>query len=186
VPDADSGRGRATRLLTTISVVVGIVVAGVGLLFQLRPGLRPCLGDESAKFTGAPVFPSVRFREYVVRVSGLTQQEAQDEPNKVGAEVRFTYETNGFRGKDLPVTYSLVSVNRDGTLGSLVPGKERAPAFTVRPDSCSGSGGYDLFVDIPPAPRRRYRVVLELYRDAAHTTRLALVETATFSGGRGP
>jgi hypothetical protein len=171
------------RLLTTVSVIIGILVGAGGLLFTLRPGLKPCLGDERAEFTGAPVFPAVRFREYVVRVQGLTQQEAADEPDKQGAEVRFSYATSGFRGEDLPVTYSLVSVTRDGTLGALIPGYERAQAFTVRPDSCSGSGGYDLYVDVPQSPRRRYRVVLELYRDTSLDNRLALVETATFSGG---
>lgn len=180
----DSGGGGLTRRLTTISVIVGILVAGTGLVFEFRPGLRPCLGDERAEFTGAPVFPQVRFREYVRRVQNLSEEEAALEPNRLGAEVRFTYETEGFRGTDLPVTYSLVTVEADGTLRKLVPGFERALAFTVRPDSCSGTGGFDLYVDVPERPRRRYRVILELYRDTSFGNRIALVETAPFLGGR--
>jgi len=51
----------------------------------------------------------------------------------------------------------------------------------VTPDSCSETGGKDLFVPIPD-PRKRYRVVLELYRERTFRDRLALEETPIFSG----
>jgi hypothetical protein len=51
----------------------------------------------------------------------------------------------------------------------------------VTPDACSTSGGKDLFVPIPDT-RRRYRVVLELYREERLQDRLALEETPIFSG----
>jgi hypothetical protein len=184
VGESESGEGGLVRRLTAVSIVVGILVAGTGLAFELRPGLRPCLGEERAAFTGAPVFPQVRLREYLRRVQDLTEEEAALEPEKLGAEVRFTYETEGFRGEDLPVSYSLVTVERDGTLRRLVPGFERELAFTVRPEACSGTGGVDLFVDIPATRQRRYRVILELYRDTTFANRLALMETAPFLGGR--
>ena len=74
--------------------------------------------------------------------------------------MRFTYETEGFRVRDLPVTYSLVTVEPDGTLRRLVPGFEHALAFAVWPNYLLGTGGFDLYVDIPERPRRRYRVIL--------------------------
>lgn len=180
MPDRGRGEGRVTRLLTTAGIVITLIAGGIGLLFSLRPSLRPCLGDTEATFTGAPVFPRVRFFDHLVR-NGVRREDAAKEPNLVGAEVRFSYRTNGFRGAQLPLTWSLVTIERDGTLGPVVRGQDRALATTVTPDACSESGGKDLFVQIPE-PRKRYRVVLELYRDKRLEDRVALTETAIFHG----
>jgi hypothetical protein len=168
------------RVLTALGIIVPVLVGGTSLLFYVRPGLKPCLGGSSATFTGAPVFPHVRFRDHLVRV-GATRQRAAQEPNLLGAEVRFSYRAKDLRGADLPLTWSLVNVERDGAVGAVVPGQDRALAMTVSPQACTETGGKDLFVVIP-APQRRYRVVLELYRDAKRDDRLALMETSVFHG----
>jgi hypothetical protein len=168
------------RALKLLAIIVPLVVAGVGLIFTLRPSLRPCVGASGAEFTGTPVFPRVRFRDHLIR-SGLSPAEAAQEPNILGAEVRFSYRTEDLRGAELPITWSLVAIERDGTLGAVIRGQDRALATTVTPDSCSESGGKDLFVPIPDQ-KRRYRVVLELYREHALRERLALEETPIFSG----
>jgi hypothetical protein len=167
-------------LLGVAAVLVTVIGGGTSLLFSLRPGLKPCLGGTEAAFTGAPVFPHVQFRDHLVR-SGVSRQEAAQEPNVFGAEVRFSYRTSSFRGAQLPVTWSLVTIERDGTLGAVVRGQDRALAMIVTPDACSQSGGKDLFVQIP-AVRKRYRVVLELYRNERLDERLALTETDIFRG----
>lgn len=172
--------GRIARLLGTVAVLVTVLGGGTSLLFSLRPGLKPCLGDTDASFTGAPVFPRVLFRDHLVR-TGVAREEAAEEPNLVGAEVRFSYRTSGFRGKRLPITWSLVRIERDGTLGAVVRGQDRALATTVTPDACAQGGGKDLFMQIP-APGRRYRVVLELYRNEHLNDRVALTETEIFRG----
>jgi hypothetical protein len=177
---AGRSEGRVTRILTTAGVLVTLGAGGTGLLFSLRPSLRPCLGESEASFTGAPVFPHVRFFDHLVR-NGARREEAAKEPNVVGAEIRFSYRTSGFRGAQLPLTWSLVTIERDGTIGPVVRGQDRALATVVTPDACSESGGKDLFVQIPD-PRRRYRVVFELYRDKRLEDRLALAETAIFRG----
>jgi hypothetical protein len=168
------------RALKAIAVLVPLLVAGVGLVFTLRPSLKPCVGASNAEFTGAPVFPHVRFRDHLFR-SGVSRAEAAKEPNIIGAEVRFSFHTDDLRGAKLPITWSLVSIERDGTLGAVIRGQDRALAMLVTPDACSESGGKDLFVPIPDA-RRRYRVVLELYREERLQDRLALEETPIFSG----
>jgi hypothetical protein len=53
--------------------------------------------------------------------------------------------------------------------------------MAVSPESCSETGGKDLFVQIP-VPGKRYRVVLELYRGDSLADRLALTETDPFRG----
>ena len=164
--------------------MVGIAITAIGavatLLFSLQPNLKPCFGGSSAEFTGAPVFPRVHFRDHLVR-EGTPRQEAAQETDVIGAEVRFSYRTNGLRGAQLPVTWSLVTLARDGTLAAVVPGQDRAQAMIVTPDACSEAGGKDLFVPIPD-PNSRYRVVLELYRDAHLEERIALLETPPFRG----
>lgn len=163
-----------------MGLVVTILGGGAGLLFSVRPSLRPCLGGSDAEFTGAPVFPHVLFRDHLVR-QGVPREEAAKEPNVLGAEIRFSYRTDSFRGAQLPLTWSLVTIERDGTLGAVVRGQDRALAVTVTPDSCSESGGKDLFVPIDD-PEKRYRVVLELYRNQRLDDRIALTETAIFRG----
>jgi hypothetical protein len=179
----EGGRGgtsRITRVLSAIAIAVPLLAAVVGLIFTLRPSLRPCLGDTEASFTGAPVFPRVHFHDHLIR-TGVAREIVRKEPNLTGAEIRFSYRVSGFRGAQLPVTWSLVRIEQDGTLGGVVRGQDRALAMTVTPDACSESGGHDLFVQIPTRGQR-YRVVLELYRTVRLEDRLALTETAIFHG----
>jgi hypothetical protein len=168
------------RFVKALAVIVPLLVASLGLAFTIRPSLKPCVGATDAGFTGVPVFPHVRFRDHLYR-SGASRNEILGEPNVVGAEVRFSYKADDLRGAALPITWTLVSVEKDGTLGAVVPGQDRAIAMVVTPDSCSDTGGKDLFVPIPDK-RKRYRVVLELYRKQNFQDRLALEQTPIFSG----
>ena len=151
------------RFVKALAVIIPLVAATLALVFTVRPSLKPCVGASDAEFTGVPVFPHVRFRDHLFR-SGASRAEMRSEPNILGAEVRFSYKTDDLRGETLPITWSLVSIEKDGTLGAVVPGQDRALAMLVTPDSCSGTGGKDLFVPVPDK-RKRYRVVLELYRE---------------------
>jgi hypothetical protein len=177
--DSDGG-GRTKRVLTAAAVLIGAAATLVGLVFTLRPDLRPCLGETSAAFTGAPVFPQVRFRDHLIR-TGVRKERVAKEPNVLGAEVRFSYRATGLRDRELTITWSLIAIERDETVGAVVPGQDRALAMAVSPESCSETGGKDLFVQIP-VPGKRYRVVLELYRGDSLVDRLALTETDPFRG----
>jgi hypothetical protein len=168
------------RVITAIGILVSVLVGGSSLLLSVRPGLRPCLGGSNASFTGAPVFPHVLFRDHQIRM-GVPRQDAAKEPNLLGAEVRFSYRASDLRGAELPLTWSLVTVEKDGTLGAVVPGEDRALAMTVKPDACTTNGGKDLWV-LVPSPRKRYRIVLELYQSTRRDNRLALMETSIFHG----
>ena len=177
--DSDGGDGRTKRVLATAAVLISVAVGAVTLVFALKPDLTPCLGQSSAEFTGAPVFPHVRFRDFLMR-SGRTREQVAGELNLLGAEIRFSYQTSGLRGVTLTVSWSLLAVERGGTVGAVLRKRDRLPAMTVTPESCSESGGHDLFIDYPPGPHKRYRVVLELYRGDTFTDRLALAETKPF------
>ena len=97
-----------------------MLVAGTGLLFTLAPSLTPCLGDSNASFTGAPVFPKMPFHDFLVR-NGTRKEDLADEPNLIGAEVRFSFHTTGLRGSDLRILWTLVAVERDDTRGAVDP-----------------------------------------------------------------
>jgi hypothetical protein len=161
---------------------VGILVAVFGVLPTFAPGLVPCVNSTDAEFTGAPVFPKVQFHDHLMR-TGTPREALAEEPNVLGSEIRFSYRTTGFRGSTLTVTWSLIAIERDETVGAVVPGQDRAVALTFTPDACSEGGGKDLFVTIPE-PGRRYRVVLELYRDRNPDLgeRIAFTETEPFRG----
>ena len=176
--DSAGGDGRAKRVLAAVGVLVSVAAGAVGLLFTLKPDLKPCLGETSASFTGAPVVPNVRYRDHLIR-KGVEEEQAAQEPNLLGAEIRFSYQTAGLRGVELTVTWSLIAIERDGSLGAVVKNQDRSLAMTIRPESCTESGGHDLFIHIR-GPPKRYRAVLELYREANFVDRLALAETDLF------
>jgi hypothetical protein len=167
------------KVVGGLGTIVGLTAGVVTVLFVLAPSLKPCFGS-SASFIAAPVFPGVGFRDHLVR-DGSTFAAAAKEQNPVGAEIRFDFETSGYRGKELPVTWSLFQVDSRGSVGAVVPGQDRAAAMTIAPQGCSDRGGYDLWIPIPDQ-RKRYRVLLELFRDKTLGRRIDLIETETFQG----
>lgn len=169
------------RTLGLVGLVITTVAGGVGLLFTLVPKMKPCIGETSAAFTGAPVFPGAQLREHLARAGGRSADGTTSPSDPRGAEVRFSYRASTMRGQRLRVTWSLVAIERDGTFGAVVPGQDRALAMEVVPEACSESGGHDLFVPIPDSGTR-YRVVLELYRGDDFTNRLAFFVTEPFRG----
>jgi hypothetical protein len=169
-------------LVKGLGILVALLtIAGgsVTLLFHLRPGLEPCVGGSSAEFTGAPVFPHMKNRDHLFH-TGHSKQDAARQPNVTGAEVRYSYRLNNLKGADLLIISSVVAVDH-GEVTGVVPGQDRAIARTVTPNTCTETGGDDLFLFIPE-PKKHYRVVLELYRDKSRSDRLALFETSTFNG----
>jgi hypothetical protein len=174
------GKSPFMRVLTVGGIVVSLSAGVLGLLFTIEPKLKPCIGSTEASFTDAPVFPRANYRDYLIR-RGERKEVAAREPLILGAEVRFSYRAEGLRGHDLPLTYTLLRVGRDGTLGAVVEGEDRALDEPIRPTGCSDTGGRDLFVNVPDAGKR-YRIVLELFRDADRTDRLALAQSEIFIG----
>ncbi len=175
------GKGSTAKVLGLVGLVVSVLAGGLGLLFTVAPGLKPCIGATEAQFTGAPVFPRVRYHEHLERI-GVPGDEIADEPNLLGAEVRYSYSTSTLRGHRLTIRWSLVRIERDGTIGPVDKTQDRAIAQSVTPKDCDTVRGQDLFVQIPE-PRRDYRVVLELYEgDEDSHDRLALIETPVFRG----
>jgi hypothetical protein len=171
----DGGFLKIGLLATVVAIVSGVVA----LVFVLKPTPKPCSGGARATFTRARVVPHMRYREYLIR-QGERKEDAAKEQDHRGAEIHYSYRADNLRGSQLPLVWSLFTIKTDGTLGPVVPTEDRALATAVTPDACSESGGQDLFVRTPS--RGRYRVQLELYRNAEHNDRLALRGALTLRG----
>jgi hypothetical protein len=95
--DSKSERGSVMKLFATLGTLIGVIAGAAGLLFLFAPDLRPCLGEKGGSFVDAPVVPNVSYRDHLIR-NGETYAKAREQPDIVGAEVRFTFETHGYRG----------------------------------------------------------------------------------------
>jgi hypothetical protein len=181
VADGEGNGGMLLKLLGAAVALVTLVGGGLGLLFQLRPGLRPCVGGASAAFTGAPVFPQ-SLHDYLFSQNDSRQDIAR-QPNLDGVEVRFSYRAQNLKNTHLRLYSSLVTVGSGGEVSGVVPEANRQLQLPIFPNTCTKTGGKDVFVPILDHGKR-YRLVLELYRGAGETfdDRVALYETATFHG----
>ncbi len=185
--ESKKGDGRTARLLGLAGVAIGVIAGTITLLFQVDPGLAPCLGGADASFTGAPVFPHVSDYQYLLQagLSGSALATASQTPD--GAIVSFSYHLSDLRGANIVVRYSLLTVERDGTVGPLAVSEtgvqDENIDTAIQPDACEVNGGMDLFVELPRgSTRQNYKVVLELYRGMGYDERMALTQTEQFHG----
>jgi hypothetical protein len=178
-----SGHGRLTRILAIAGALITVGAGAVGLLFKLHPSFEPCIGGAGATFIDAPVFPeTVRERGYV---AGVKYVRGLDE---LGAEVRITVRADNLRGSQLQMYYTLLTAGARGATDEVVSGADEIPAESKTSDTCSWTGGWDVWVLPLPTgleKNKRYRIVLELFRgqrQADGGNRLALLETPVFQG----
>ena len=177
------GEGKGGLLLKLLGAGVALVtLAGgsIALLFQLRPDLQPCIGGANAEFTGAPVFPQ-SFRDFQLSENRSKQEVAHVPADLDGVEVRFSYRADNLKNEHLRFYSSLVTVGRSGEVNGVVSAENRELQLSINPNTCAQSSGKDAFVLIPDH-KKRYRLVLELYKGTTFDNRLALYETPTFQG----
>ena len=172
--------GVALKLLGAAVALVTLVGGGLGLLFQLRPNLQPCVGGASATFTGAPVFP--QNNHDFLDSQNQPREEIAKQPVLDGVEVRFSYRAENLKNVRLTLYSSLVTVGRGDEVSGVVKGANRVPQLRIRPDTCTKTGGKDVFVPFLEPGDKRYRIVLELYKGETFNDRVALYETPTFRG----
>ena len=165
--------------LAALGAIITVVGGVAALVFLAKPGWRPCVGSAHASFAAAPVIPNASYREHLVR-EGTPYKVALAEPDLTGAEVRFTFESDGYKGKPLAVTTSLLEVGESGDVIRVVRGKDRQLAKRITPSRCSERAGEDTFILLPRGRSRRYRVLLELFDGEPPEQRVDLIETAVF------
>lgn len=130
-------RSTLPKLATFIVGLITLAGTAVAVLFQVDPGIAPCLSGRHASFTGAPVFPHYPYRRFL-EDEGL---DPRGYPNVQGAEVRYSYRVDNLRGQVLVLRMTLVGIARDGTIRaadtSHVDGNDLFRVQTIKPDQCS-------------------------------------------------
>lgn len=182
-PPARSGRKWSfTATLAIATSAIALAAGGIGLLFKIDPAAEPCIGGASANFVDGPVFPETR-GEY-----GTVSDQSEYQGDSVGAEVRATVNVNNLRGQAIAIYYTLLGVGAGGAIDQVVGDVDQNGARTQIANSCTWRGGFDVFVEPPSGlkPRKRYRIVLELFQcprqQKTGANRLALFETPEFHG----
>jgi hypothetical protein len=184
---ASRGNDRKPRIkfgsaIAAITAVIAAIAGIVALLFQIDPGLAPCLGSREAHFTGAPVFPNYPFKQFLADIGHATVGYK----NLAGAEVRYTYEASDLRGELLVLRATLVKIGRDGgivaTFTNATAYANQLPEAQDTPARCSQSVGSALWVLVPPEARGRLRIILELFAGTGRQDRVALGATPIFHG----
>lgn len=184
--EAASERDRLHRLFVTLGKLLGVVVTfvtliggTVTLLFQVDPGLEPCIGGAGVTFTSVQVAPNYPLEQYFSDIShGRPLPSAP--PPLIGAEIRYSYSTSNLSGNGVRLYETLQEILRDGDV-TAAPGPPadatsgldlqspwrlpNQPPPVVTPNRCSqDSSGLD-WIQLPTSRRHhRYRVVLEFYR----------------------
>lgn len=179
-------RFRLNSGVTTAAAVVAVIGGIVTLLFQVDPGLAPCLSSRQADFTGAPAFPQYPYTQFLADLGHATSGY----PNLPGVEVRYSYEAKDLRGQLVGLRATLVSVDRDGNVTNTYPAATADYAVdnirgqrTFTPDKCSQFGGGVLWILVPDEARRHHlRIILELFAGTGAGNRVALTETPTIAG----
>ncbi len=174
------------KVLGLVGAVVSALIGGSTLLFTIDPGLKPCVGGAEVSITGAPVFPNTHLHKHLAHLD-TPNAKINQQPNPIGAEIRFSLKATNLKNDRLSLKYSLVRVESDGALGRVDPAVDRLEGYEYTAETCSDVMGDDLFIEMPgpskgarrPAVKPRYRVILELYRA---NDRLALGQTANFTG----
>jgi hypothetical protein len=181
--DADSKRRlKLSGGVGTVAAIVAAVGGLVALLFQVDPGLAPCLGSRQASFTGAPVFPHYSYKQYLSDIG----RNPSGYPNPYGVEIRYSYQANDLRGHLLVLRATLVRVGRSGeiiaTYTSPTANENLRPVTDFTPEHCSQGSGNAFFVLVPPEARGRLEIILELFNGPGRQDRVALGQTPSFQG----
>ena len=170
------------KLVAAATAAVTLIAAVVTLVFQVDPGIAPCLGGRNASFTGAPVFPRYPYPRFLADLG----QNPAGYPDIMGAEVRYSFEVDDLRRQTLVLYYTLVSIARDGTIASVdtnaLDHNDLFRVQTIRPDQCSQGGGRTFFAHLPAGAHGHYEIYLELYRGPGYADRIALGHTPVFDG----
>ena len=174
--------GRLGKALAIAAATLTVVAGVVGLLFELEPRLAPCLSGADASFTGAPVFPDTSYEQYELDLGLSPAAAAQYRGYGAGDEIRYSIHTDDLRGQALYLYTTLVTVNTDGSIRKVIQSEDLKYQLRDVPQQCSQNEGSALLVQVPPQPRTRYRVILELYLGQSFGERVALAETGTFDG----
>ena len=153
---------KLTDPIIKAGAVAGAIAAIAGLVFLFFPGIRPtsntCPQVKEGSIGQVDV-TGANFGAYLNQAKIGHVGRTEEELAKRGFIVTYEVSATGYRGKGLPLNWSLV----DAQTNTLVrdPSLTNQGALTITPDSCTYHVGHPIWVQ-PPAGGRYY-VQLFLY-----------------------
>ncbi len=141
---------------------IAAIVAIVGLVFDLFPGIKPKAATECSALGAelSDVQATGRFtrRAYLERENGSTANLTSARLGERGVLITFDFGTQGYLHQSLKVGTRVVTADRAPVSG---PELDIPLALTVVPQSCTDSGHREVWSALPDAAGR-YRVELRL------------------------
>ena len=161
-PKRNPALDRLTSPIVKIGAVAGAIAAVAGLVFLFFPGLRPTTHACPEATEGQIRDVSVTGGSYAdylgqARIDSAGRTAAQLATR--GFILNYDVTASGFRGKTLPLRWSLVSAKTGNTVAD--PSLKNQLALTITPDRCTYHVGHPIWVR--PHGAQRYYVELFLY-----------------------
>jgi hypothetical protein len=158
-----------------LGAVVALASGVVGLVFVLRPGLKPKPppAHTAVHLSRVSFDRGVTFAQYLARADqpagGLDRQSLR----RRGALLTLHFDIIGYEGKRLPLRWHLLELRGGRQLG-----EQRA--ITITGTSAEDEGDWPVWVPAPPRPGR-YAIDVELLNPQG-TVPLATLRSPSFAG----
>jgi hypothetical protein len=163
-------------MLALAGTIVALVSGVVGLLFVLKPDLKPSgkAPTQAATLSQLRVEPASR-REYLARIGSPARPYTEPELARRGELLRFRVAITGFEGKHLVLRSELFARASGKQLDESKALKITPPTGTVEADQ-------NLWLPLPSRPGKFYAVVELGQQKENYFQSLDTLETPTFSG----
>lgn len=158
----DPAVDRLANPIVRIGAVAGAIAAVAGLVFLFFPGLRPtthtCPEATEGQIRNVSV-TGARYADYLGQAQIDPAGRSAALLETPGFIVDYEVSASGFRGKALPLRWSLVDAKTQTAVDD--PSLKNQLALTITPDRCTYHVGHPIWVR--PHSATRYYVELFLY-----------------------
>jgi hypothetical protein len=164
-------------VLTLAGTIVALVSGIIGLLFVLKPDLKPS-GEaprQAATLSDLKVEPSASRREYLARIDEPATPYTKRDLGRRGALLRFRVAITGFEGKHLVLKSELFARASGNQI-------DQSKALTITPTNETTEAIQYLWVPLPSRPGKFYAVVELGQQKETYLQGLDTLETKPFSG----
>lgn len=163
-------------MLTLAGTIVALVSGVLGLLFLLKPDLKPSgkAPKQAATLSQLRVSPAPR-QEYLARIGSPTQPYTKRELARRGELLRFRVAITGFEGKHLVLRSELFARAGGKQL-------EESKALKITPTTDTVEASQFLWVPLPSRRGKFYAVVELGQQKENYFQSLDTLETPPFSG----
>jgi hypothetical protein len=161
-PKRDPALARLANPIVKIGAVAAAIAAVAGLVFLFFPGLRPtthtCPEETEGQIRNVSV-TGATYADYLGQARIDSAGRSAAVLTTRGFIVDYEVATSGFRGKTLPLRWSLIDAKTGITVDD--PSLKNQLALTITPDRCTYHVGHPMWVR--PHSAGRYYIELFLY-----------------------